>query len=214
MHDEEETLPSRVERKHIIKRYRRRWAQHWYWCCEIWKPGAKKASATVMKLATVATLGEATTEAERLIKVMIRNGGRIPPSESGSDITFDERDGLDGLNAKSDTGKRQWCEKHWATVRRLTEAGTHNAIFAGMFLVSRFADKVKGSGMIIGAPDSAQERYTLQMLQDSYSPLCCWLGDAEVAAIIEASEIGALKANPEIAKMESLIMKAMQKPAE
>lgn len=212
MHDEEETLPSRIERKHTIKRYRRRWDDKWYWCCEIWKPGAKKPSATVARLATASTLQDATTEAGRLVRVMIRNGGQIPPSEMGSDITFDAREGLDGLNAKSDTGKRQWCEKHWATIRRLTEGGTHNAIFAGMFLVSRFADKVKGSGMMIGAPGTAQERYTLQMLQDSYSPICCWLGDAEVAAIIEASEVGALKANPEIAKMESLIMKAMQKP--
>jgi hypothetical protein len=212
MHDEEETLPSRIERKHTIKRYRRRWDDKWYWCCEIWKPGAKKPSATVMRLTTVDTLANATREAERLIKVLIRNGGQIPPSEAGSDITFRGDEGLDGLNAKSDTGKRQWCDTHWATIRGLTERGTHNAIFAGMFLVSRFADKVKASGMILGAPDSAQERYTLQMLQDAYSPLCCWLGDAEVAAIIEASEIGALKANPEIAKMESLIMKAMQKP--
>jgi hypothetical protein len=202
MHDEEETLPSRVERKHIIKRYRRRWAQHWYWCCEIWKPGAKKASATVMRLTTKDTLQATTAEAERLVRVMIRNGGTVPPSESGSD----------GLNAKSDTGKRQWCEAHWGRLRALTEAGTHNAIFAGMFLVSRFADKVKESGMILGAPDSAQERYTLQMLQDSYSPICCWLGEAEVQAILDASSNEALKTNPHIQKMEAFVMKAMQKP--
>jgi hypothetical protein len=212
MHDEEETLPSRVERKHIIKRYRRRWAQHWYWCCEIWKPGAKKASATVMRLTTKDTLQATTAEAERLVRVMIRNGGTVPPSESGSDITFDAREGLDGLNAKSDTGKRQWCEAHWGRLRALTEAGTHNAIFAGMFLVSRFADKVKESGMILGAPDSAQERYTLQMLQDSYSPICCWLGEAEVQAILDASSNEALKTNPHIQKMEAFVMKAMQKP--
>jgi hypothetical protein len=212
MHDEEETLPSRIERKHTIKRYRRRWDQHWYWCCEIWKPGAKKASATVMRLTTKDTLQATTAEAERLVRVMIRNGGTVPPSESGSDITFDAREGLDGLNAKSDTGKRQWCEAHWGRLRALTEAGTHNAIFAGMFLVSRFADKVKESGMILGAPDSAQERYTLQMLQDSYSPICCWLGEAEVQAILDASSNEALKTNPHIQKMEAFVMKAMQKP--
>jgi hypothetical protein len=204
-HDEEEQLPSKVERKHVIKRYRRRYGEHWRWVCEIWKPNAKKASLTVMRLCATDTLQATTKEAERLVGVMIKNGGRIPPSETGTDVSFDAREGLDGFNPKSDSGKRMWCETHWDAVKDLAIAGTHNCVFASIFLTSRFTDRVQSDGLLIGGPGTAQQRYAIEMLRDSYSPICCWLGEAEVAAIIEASSVEALKNNPELAKLDAHI---------
>lgn len=184
---EEEQFPTVVERKYKIKRFRRRYESYTYWAAEVWPPGAATHACVIMHRVDDGTLKTATDEAARVVKVMIRNGGRIPASElARNDVVFDTREGLDGLNPKSLSGKRQWCPAHWKLVEGGMIGRTHNGIVAGMLLVSAFLGRVKNDGLLAVDVDHI-DPHTMEMLRDSYSPMCCWLGEAAVDEILFAS---------------------------
>ncbi len=81
----------------------------------------------------------------------------------------------------------QWCEKHWAIIRDDTSL---NGIAASLLLMQAFLD----------APGVAEEAggkaANLNRVMARHAPVCCWLGEAKMREIYEASRMpdgGSLK---------------------
>lgn len=198
-----ETFPSVIERKHVIKRYRREVDGEQLWVVEIWPPKALKPKLTVTDRVATHTLDDVTAAAKRYVAAFIKAGGRIPVDELGTSASFGGK-GLDGLNVRSASGKPQWCEKHWKPVVDGAMAGTHNAIAAGIYLTSVFLQKIKSDGALRADQNNP---YTVEMLRDSYSPFCCWLGDEVVGRIMEASSVEALEKSGALKELERQLRK-------
>lgn len=195
-----ETFPSVVERKHVIKRYRREIGGHEFWVAEVWPPKRPRAAVSVMHRTDSDSLHAVTNEAKRYVGVLIRNGGNIPAEERGADITFDATQGLDVFNVRSNSGKPQWCERHWKAVADGAMAGTHNAVAAGMYLTSVFVEKIQQDGFL--QRQNPRDPYVMEILRDSYSPFCCWLGEEIVGRIMEASTVEALEKSGALREIE------------
>jgi len=191
-----EQFPTVIERKHQIKRYHRLIGGQWFWVADIWKPGATKPYVGVCRPESSDSLDTVTKEAKHLVGVLIRNNGRIPVNEIENDVVFDTTKGLEGLNPRSASGKPQWCPKHWSQVEAGMVARTHNGIVAGIVLTSVSMQKALKSGLIKSSPN---DPYAMEMLRDSYSPLCCWLGDKAVEEILDMSR------NEELEKPGSIL---------
>jgi hypothetical protein len=196
-----EQYPTVIERKHAIKRYWRLISGQSFYVAEVWPPRAVKPAVSVLRRCDSGTIRDVTKEAKHLIGVMIQHSGKIPADELGTDVTFQTDRGLAGLNPKSARGKAQWCPDHWAQVEAGMVARTHNGIAAGVFLITVFLDKVKADG-IIRADLESPDAHTMEMLRDSYSPLCCWLGETVVQEILQASRVEELEKSGAMRELE------------
>jgi len=99
---------------------------------------------------------------------------------------------LEILNPHSRNGKPQWCKLHFAMLENLMRIGTHNGIAASLLMSSAFLDKIKSDGVLTYDPGRNTE-YVMDMLRDSYSPFCCWLGAEKVQEILAASSNASLE---------------------
>ena len=65
-------------------------------------------------------------------------------------------------------------------------------IAASLLMSSAFLDKIKSDGVLTYDPGRNTE-YVMDMLRDSYSPFCCWLGEEKVKEILAASSNASLE---------------------
>lgn len=197
----EEQYPTVTYRKYRIKRFRRHIGDRWFWVAEIWKPDGKAAHMSVMKSCEKYELKDANDEADRFVGIMILNNGKVPASEITPDIVFKTTDdGLSVLNPQSKSGKPQWCPEHWAAVERGMVAGTHNGIVAGLLLASLTIQKLHAVGIVRGDPANP---YVMEMIRDSYSPFCCYLGQETVNLIMLQSHVEQLKTSGLLQEIDS-----------
>ncbi len=198
-----ETFPSVIERKHVIKRYRREIDGKEFLVAEVWAPKAPGPKLVVMRPAGPDTLEGVTARAKRVVRLLIEHGGRLPADQFGTDVSFNSS-GIDAYNARSSSGKRQWCEKHWRPLADGTMSGTHNILIAGIYLTTAFMEKIKSDGALRADQNNP---YTVEMLRDSYSPFCCWLGDEIVQRIMDACTVEALEKSGALRELEKQLRK-------
>ena len=199
----EEQYPTVIYQKHKIKRYRKKLGNDWFWVADIWKPDAKEPYASLTFACDRYTLKDANDEADRLVGVMMANDGKIPAGELGAHLTFDHDNDLQSLNPKSESGKPQWCPEHWKTLRDGMVAGTHNGFVAGILLTSITIQKLQSDGLLRGNPSKS---YTMELVRDSYSPFCCWLGQGAVDQIMRESEIERISQSGILQQIEAQLL--------
>lgn len=195
------------ERKHLIRRYKREIGGEVFYVAEVWSPKATKPDVSVLRRIDVGTLADVTTEAQHYVKVLIANHGKIPAGDIKADMVFDDSDGLDGLNVRSASGKAQWCDRHWALVRGGMIGQTHNGIVAGLLLTSVFVEKIKADGILTPGQTDVDKPYVMELLRDSYSPFCCWLGEETVDQILFASRVEEVEKSGVLKMLEAQLLK-------
>lgn len=138
--------------------------------------------------AASASLERAVSEAKKVVGWFIKYGTDLDAVHIPVDYTAKDKDPFDSLVMKSSTGKRSVCERHWKDVKTKAVVGRVNAIIFGIVLMQRFMTKLAKDGLMTNG--AIGNGYTMNMLLDSYAPICCWLGDEVVEEIME-------DANPE-----------------
>lgn len=75
--------------------------------------------------------------------------------------------------------KRQWCTRHWAPIR--DDRGV-NGVHAAYLLMEAIGADITAK---LASPHPTVEDLTLAVIKRS--PLCCYLGDEQMAQIIDAA---------------------------
>lgn len=133
-----------------------------------------------------ASLAKVVGEAKALVGHMIHEGAGVPATAVSERHMADKP--LDRIIMKSATGKASVCLKHWRMIESGAKAGAVNALVANIILIQRFTDRMHADGLLVGDERQVRDGFTMNMLLDSYAPLCCWLGDDEFAKILADSD--------------------------
>lgn len=83
----------------------------------------------------------------------------------------------------SSRSHNQWCEQHWAPVRAGVLAGTMSGLQATVTLVEEYLALLEARGF---NPDPHQPRRLNRLILE-HSPLCCYVGEAARARVLEAA---------------------------
>lgn len=76
-----------------------------------------------------------------------------------------------------------WCHRHWAPVRDGILAQTHSGLAATLNMMERAMGEIAKCDEL--PPPEEPER--VSSVIQRYSPLCCFLGDAAMREVLEAS---------------------------
>lgn len=171
-------------RGHVIEKCVVRLAGVPFWRVDVFPIGLTGAEPQVFLQAPTekASLERLVSEAKGLIGHIIHQGTGVDAVQVKEGYMAD-RPKFDSLIMKSATGKRAVCPRHWALVESGARAGNVNALVLGIELMRRFTARLYSDGMLT-QPNAITNSYTVNMLLDSYAPLCCWLGDAEFANLL------------------------------
>lgn len=130
------------------------------------------------------TVGEAKTTAGRLLKV----GTGIDAALVDVGILTGKKNMVDALNAGTAAGKRLVCQRHWAVVRHAVEQGSLHGLVFNIALTQALMHKMQDDG-ILRMSVRQDVPFTLNMALDSYSPICCWLGETKFAELLDACSV-------------------------
>ncbi len=89
----------------------------------------------------------------------------------------------DALVMRSKTGKVSICDAHWNEMKRLARLGQLDLIVAQVLLFKTFVARLYVDGLVV-RENALHDPYTVNMLLDSYAPLCCWVGADELASML------------------------------
>jgi hypothetical protein len=181
------SLGSEAYRGHLIETMLVRLAGVPFWRVDVTTLALDGAEPLVMLQTPVdrAPLQQLVTEAKAVVGHLIRQGTGVDAVTVPIDHAA--REPVDRLVMTSATGKRSVCPGHWATAKAEAKAGRCSLIVFGILLIQRFTDRLYHDGLLAGGAGAVRNSYTMNMLLDSYAPLCCWLGDEAFATILADS---------------------------
>jgi hypothetical protein len=170
-------------RGHLIEKCLVSLADVPFWRVDVKPIGLAKAASQIFlqERTDKVSLPKLVSEAKGLIGHIINRGTGLPAVQVKESYMAGKP--FDALVMKSSTGKRSVCPRHWAEVEFGARHGSVNAIVFGILLMQRFTSKLYADGML-REKNALANTFTINMLLDSYAPLCCWIGDADFATIL------------------------------
>lgn len=141
-------------------------------------------SFTVRVAIEQASLEKVVRECQKVIGIIIHEGTAIPATTVP--IDYMKGEALDRFIAKSSTGKHAVCERHWREVKQAAMLGQLSIPIFNIALLRAFTAKMYSDGTLL-EPVGITGGFTMNMLWDSYAPICCWLGNAAVNKLITDS---------------------------
>lgn len=131
-----------------------------------------------------ASLEKVVRECQKVIGIVIHEGTGITATTVPVDYMKGEP--LDRFIAKSSTGKLAVCDRHWTQVKHAAKRGVLSIPIFNIALLRCFTNKMYENGTLKEAV-GVEGGFTMNMLWDSYAPICCWLGDDAVNKLVTDS---------------------------
>lgn len=184
----QEFKESESYRGHVLMKYKVVLAGVAFWRVEVVALGLPKSMpmAFAQERADAFSLAEVTQTAKKIVGEMIFFGTDVPATSVPEKYLVTNKDPFDALVLKSSTGKRAVCDRHWEEVKLRSKAGAVNAVVFAMKLTQLFVAKVETTG-ILTQSGGHDKGYTVNLLLDSYAPVCCWLGSDVFARLLAES---------------------------
>jgi len=160
-----------------------------YWRVEIVSIGVKNSLPLlfVEHETATATLAKTTQDARVMVDSLIVNATGDPAESIPIKHLAGQQEPTDLMNFKSSTGKRICCDAHWSRVMTEAMAGKVSPLIFSILLMRRFTKEAIDGGTLVDYRKRS-DPFTINMLLDSYAPVCCWLGDDVVSTIMADSD--------------------------